>query len=84
MEGLTSHSACLRNMQHQARELTSDSLSLADHLDRWSSSATRILIFFFISMTAFRPSPGPGRSGEVAVTDAPRPPGRPPGYSRPS
>ncbi len=30
MESLTSHSACLRNLQRQARELTSDSLSLAD------------------------------------------------------
>ena len=30
MESLTSHSACLRSLQRQARKLTSDSLSLAN------------------------------------------------------
>jgi hypothetical protein len=41
MESLTSHIACLRNLQRQARELTSDSLSLADLFIEESSRLNR-------------------------------------------
>ena len=41
MEGLTSHSACLRSLQRQARELTSDSLTLADLFAEESSRLYR-------------------------------------------
>ncbi len=41
MEGLTSHSAYLRNLKHQARELTSHSLSLANLLAEEASRLHR-------------------------------------------
>jgi hypothetical protein len=41
MEGLTSHSACLRDLQRQARELTSDSLSLVNLFAEESSRLNR-------------------------------------------
>jgi len=41
MEGLTSHSACLRNLQRKARELTSDSLSLVNLFAEESSRLNR-------------------------------------------
>ncbi len=41
MESLTSHSARLRNLQRQARELTSDSLSLANLLAEEASRLNR-------------------------------------------
>ncbi len=41
MESLTSHSACLRNLQRQAKELTSDSLSLANLFAEESSRLNR-------------------------------------------
>ncbi len=41
MESLTSHSACLRRLQRQARKLASDNLSLADLLTQESSRLNR-------------------------------------------
>jgi hypothetical protein len=41
MENLMSHSICLRNMQRQAKELTSDSLSLANICAQESSRLNR-------------------------------------------
>jgi hypothetical protein len=41
MESLTSHSACLRNLQRKARELTSDTLSLVNLFAEESSRLNR-------------------------------------------